>query len=397
MPRRIVLAGAARTPIGRFGGALASLSAPDLAACAISAALTRARVPADAIDQVIVGCVLQAGAGQNVARQSALAAGLGVPVPALTVNQVCGSGLAAVNLAAALIAAGEADVVAVGGTENMSKAPYLLDRARFGYRMGDATLIDSMRSEGLKDAFAGYAMGVTAENVAALGDVSREDQDAFAAESQRRCAEAVRAGRFDAELVPVEITHGNSTVSVDADETPRPGTTVEALGRLRPVFAEPGTVTAGNSSAIGDGAAAVLVLSERRARELGVEPQATWVAGAAVGVDPAHMGTGPIASTRRLLARTGLDVLDIDLVELNEAFAAQAVHVVRELGLDPARVNANGGAIALGHPLGCSGTRILVTLLHEMERRGAGLGLAALCVGGGMGVSALVRRDGPGR
>lgn len=275
----------------------------------------------------------------------------------------------------------------------MSRAPYLVSQARFGYRLGDGTLIDSMQSEGLRDAFGGYAMGVTAENVAARYAVSRHDQDEFAAESQRRCAVAVRAGRFDAEIVPVTVTGAKKTVVVDADESPRPDTTTEALSRLRPMFQDDGTVTAGNSSTIADGAAAVVLLAADRARDLGVRPVATWVGGTAVGVEPAYMGTGPVASTRRLLARTGMSIRDLDVVEANEAFAAQAVHVLRELDLDSSKVNVNGGAIALGHPIGCSGVRILVTLLYEMVRREAEHGLATLCVGGGMGVSAIVRRE----
>lgn len=405
MSRSIVLAGAVRTAIGRLGGALARVPAPTLGATAVAAALARAQVPADQVDQVVMGCVLQAGTGQNVARQCAIGAGIGVRAPALTVNQVCGSGLTAVNLAAALIASGEADIVVAGGTENMSRAPYLVEQARFGYRLGDGTLVDSMQSEGLRDAFGGYAMGVTAENIAERYAVTRRDQDEYAAESQRRCARAVQAGQFDAEIVPVTLVpnaaagsrqttaDAKQTAVVDVDESPRPGTTAETLSKLRPVFQDGGTVTAGNASGISDGAAAVVLLAADRARELGVRPLATWVAGAAVGVDPAYMGTGPVASTRRVLERTGMGVGDLEVVELNEAFAAQAVHVVRALELDPARVNVNGGAIALGHPIGCSGVRILVTLLHEMARRDAEHGLATLCVGGGMGVSAIVRRE----
>lgn len=394
MQRSIILAGAVRTPMGKLGGTLAQVSAADLGTTVVSAALDRAGVPADRVDQLILGHVLQAGAGQNTARQVAIGAGLKIETPAMTLNQVCGSGLSAVNLAATLVAAGVADVVVAGGTESMSNAPYLLGKARFGYRLGDGALIDSMHSEGLSDAFAGYPMGITAENVAQRHHVTRTDQDEFAAESQRRAGLAVQAGRFDAEITPVTVPGRGGDVAVLADEPPRPGTTAERLSQLRPAFLdEGGTVSAGNSSAIADGAAAVVVMAADIAKELGVTPMATWVASDTVGVDPAFMGTGPVASTRRVLERTGLGVEDIGLAEVNEAFAAQAVHVRRELELDPTRVNVNGGAIALGHPLGCSGARILVTLLHEMGRRDVEHGLASLCVGGGMGVSTIVRRD----
>lgn len=393
MSDAIVLAGAVRTPIGKFGGSLTGLTPAQLGSAVITAALDRAGIPHDAVDEVIFGHVLQAGNGQNTARQAALAAGLPIGVPALTVNKVCGSGLSAVNLASALIRSGEAEVVVVGGTECMSRAPYLLDKARFGYRLNDATLIDSLLSEGLVDSFHRYHMGITAENVAERWGISRDDQDAFAATSQQRAAAAREEGRFTEEILPLEVTVGKRRTTFDADEAIRPGTTVETLAGLRPAFREDGTVTAGNASGLSDGAAALVVLSAERARQLEVSPQATWVAGASAGVEPAVMGRGPVESSRKVLHRAGWRTGDLDLVELNEAFAAQSVCVVRELGLDTDRVNVNGGAIALGHPLGCSGARILVTLIHEMRRRQVEQGMAALCIGGGMGISTLVRVD----
>lgn len=392
MPQRVVLAGAVRTAIGKYQGGLAGMPAPDLGAVTIREALARAGVSAEAVDEVLFGCVVQAGLGQNVARQSARQAGLPDEVPATTVNTVCGSGLRAVGLAAALVLSGEADVVVAGGTESMSRAPYLLEQARSGYRLGDGTLVDALQRDGLSDAFASYAMGITAENLAERYGITRSEQDEFALESQRRCARAQAEARFASEIVPVSVPGKRGPVAVDVDEPPRPNSTIEALAALKPVFKAGGTVTAGNSSSLADGAAALVVLSEERARELGVTPMATLVATASAGVDPAYMGHGPVESTRKLLHRTGLTIQDLDLIELNEAFAVQAIHVERDLGLDRDRVNVLGGAIALGHPIGCSGTRILVTLLHEMHRREVEHGLAALCVGGGMGVSALVRR-----
>nr|WP_300152118.1 acetyl-CoA C-acyltransferase [Propionicimonas sp.] len=391
MNEQIVLAGAVRTAIGKFGGTLAETTAVELGTAVVAEALARSGVPAEAVDEVILGHVLQAGTGQNIARQCAVKAGLPLHVPGLTVNKVCGSGLAAVNLAAALIRSGQAGVVVVGGVENMSQAPYLLDKARFGYRLNDGVLRDSLLSEGLTDSFNRYHMGITAENIAERYGISRADQDQFAATSQQRAAAAQAAGRFAAEILPVPVKLGRQEVTFDADEGVRPGTTAESLARLRPAFAADGTVTAGNASSINDGAAALVVLSAARAKELGVEPMATWVGGAAAGVDPEVMGRGPVESSRKLLGQTGTALSDIGLFELNEAFAAQSVCVVRELGLDPSLVNVNGGAIALGHPLGCSGARILVTLLHEQRRREAELGMASLCIGGGMGISTMVR------
>lgn len=389
----IVLAGAVRTAIGKFGGSLADTSPVDLGAAVIGEALNRSGVPADAVDEVIFGHVLQAGHGQNIARQSAVAAGIPLAVPGITVNKVCGSGLAAVNLAAALIRSGQAQAVVVGGVESMSQAPYLLDKARFGYRLNNGTLVDSLLSEGLTDSFNRYHMGITAENVAERYQISREDADEFAATSQQRAAAAQQAGRFTEEILPVRVRSGRQEISFDTDEGVRPGTTAESLARLKPAFKPDGVVTAGNASGLNDGAAALVVLSAGRARELGVQPQATWLGGAAAGVDPAVMGRGPVESTRKLLAQTGVALSDVDLIELNEAFAVQSLGVVRELGLDPEVVNVNGGAIALGHPLGCSGARILVSLLYQQRRAGAELGLASLCIGGGMGISTLVRAE----
>ncbi len=391
MTQEIVLAGAVRTAIGKFGGALADTSPVDLGTAVVAEALRRAGVAAAEVDEVIMGHVLQAGTGQNIARQCSVGAGIPVEVPGLTVNKVCGSGLSAVNLAAALIRAGQAEVVVVGGVESMSGAPYLLDKARFGYRLNDGKLVDSLLSEGLTDSFNRYHMGITAENIAERFQISRADQDEFAATSQQRATAAQGAGIFAPEILSVEVQAGRARIAFDADEAVRPGTTAEALSRLRPAFKPDGSVTAGNASGINDGAAALVVLSAKRARELGVTPMGTWLGGAAAGVDPAVMGRGPVESTRKLLAQTGVGLSDIGLAELNEAFAAQSLCVIRELGLDPELVNVHGGAIALGHPLGCSGARILVTLLHEQRRAGIELGLASLCIGGGMGISTLVR------
>ena len=391
--KHVVLAGAVRTAIGRFGGSLAGTSATDLAVAVVAETLRRTGIDGAAVDEVIVGQVLQAGVGQNIARQACLGAGLPLTIPAMTVNQVCGSSLAAVNLAASQVLSGQADVVVVGGVESMSQAPYLLPKARFGYRLNDGQLIDSMFSEGLTDTFNQYPMGITAENLAERFDISREDQDAYAATSQQRAATAQQAGRFEAEILPLEVLDGRQRRQFASDEGIRPDSTVETLARLRPAFTPDGTVTAGNASTINDGAAAVVVLSQERAEELGVTPMATWLGGASAGVEPELMGRGPVESTRKLLERTGTALGDIARIELNEAFAAQALCVIRQLGLDQSITNPNGGAIALGHPLGCSGVRVLVTLLHELQRCGGGLGLASLCIGGGMGISTLVRRQ----
>ncbi len=389
----VVIVGAARTPIGTFGGAFKDVPAPQLGAVAIRAALQRAGVAPDAVDEVILGNVLQAGAGMNPARQAALAADLPVTVPAMTINKVCGSGLKAVALAAQAICLGDAEIVVAGGMENMTRAPYLLEKARYGYRMGDGQLVDSMIHDGLWCAFGDCHMGVTAENVARDYAIGRDQQDRFAAESQARAARAVESGAFDAEIVPVPVPAGRGdTQLVTRDEHPRPGTTVERLAALRPAFLGEGTVTAGNASGINDGAAALVVTAARKARDLGLRPLATIRAYAAAGVEPRVMGLGPIPATRRALARAGLTLADLDLYEVNEAFAAQSLAVAHELGLDPERLNVHGGAIALGHPIGASGARILVTLLYELQRRGGRRGLATLCIGGGQGFAMIVER-----
>jgi acetyl-CoA C-acetyltransferase len=393
MATEIVIAGAVRTAIGKFQGTLSGIPAAELGAIVIKEAAARAGIkPAD-VDEVLFGCVLQSALGQNVARQSAIKAGLAIETPALTVNNVCGSGLKTVNLAAALIASGEAEVVIVGGTENMSAAPYALPGARFGYRMNDGQLIDTMIKDSLWDAFNGYHMGITAENVAAKYGITREQQDEFAASSQQKCEKAQGANRFAEEIVPVPVKVKKELVPFTVDEYPRAGVTAASLGALKPAFKpDGGTVTAGNASGINDGAAALVVLSAKKAAELGVKPLARFVAGASAGVDPAIMGIGPVYSTRKALKKAGLTAADLDLIEANEAFAAQSLAVAKELELDSGKINVNGGAIALGHPVGASGARILVTLLYELQKRGAKRGLATLCVGGGMGVSTIVER-----
>ena len=393
MAKKIVLAGACRTAIGSMGGALSGVAAADLGALVIKEALNRAGVPAEKVDHVYMGCVIQAGLGQNVARQSSLKAGIPVETPAVTINVVCGSGLNAVNMAAAMIQAGEADIVVAGGTENMSAAPYLLNKARFGYRLGNSEIVDSMVNDALWDAFNNYHMGVTAENICDQWGLTREQLDEFAAASQQKAVKAQEAGRFDAEIVPVVIKGKKGDVVVTKDEGPRAGTTAEGISKLRPAFKKDGMVTAANASSINDGAAAIVVMSEEKAKELGVTPMATWVAGALGGVDPKIMGIGPVASTKKVLAKTGMTINDFDLIEANEAFAAQSLAVGHDLGFDTAKLNVNGGAIALGHPVGASGCRILVTLLHEMAKRDAKTGLATLCIGGGMGCSTIVKRD----
>ena len=393
MAKKIVLAGACRRAIGSMGGALSGVAAADLGALVIKEALNRAGVPAEKVDHVYMGCVIQAGLGQNVARQSSLKAGLPIETPAVTINVVCGSGLNAVNMAAAMIQAGEADIVVAGGTENMSAAPYLLNKARFGYRLGNSEIVDSMVNDALWDAFNNYHMGVTAENICDQWGLTREQLDEFAAASQQKAVKAQEAGRFDAEIVPVVIKGKKGDVVVTKDEGPRAGTTAEGISKLRPAFKKDGMVTAANASSINDGAAAIVVMSEEKAKELGVTPMATWVAGALGGVDPKIMGIGPVASTKKVLAKTGMTINDFDLIEANEAFAAQSLAVGHDLGFDTAKLNVNGGAIALGHPVGASGCRILVTLLHEMAKRDAKTGLATLCIGGGMGCSTIVKRD----
>ncbi|MDA0165688.1 acetyl-CoA C-acetyltransferase [Solirubrobacter ginsenosidimutans] len=387
-----VIVSALRTPIGVFGGAFKDIPAPQLAARAVRGALDRVGLPADAVDEVILGCVLQAGLGQNPARQAALAAGIPQQVPATTINMLCGSGLKAVALAAQAIRAGDADIVVAGGMESMSRAPYLSPAARFGARIGHAALVDSVLHDGLTCAFEDVHMGITAENVAEQFAITRSEQDAFAAASQQKAERALAKGVFRDEIVPVEVPDKRGTRIVDADEGPRPGTTVTALSKLRTAFRrDGGTVTAGNASTINDGAAAVILMSARRAAELGLEPLGVVESHASVGVDPAIMGTGPIPAVASALAKAGLQLDDIDVFELNEAFAAQALAVNRALGVADERVNPHGGAIALGHPIGASGARILVTLLHQMRRTNARRGVAALCVGGGQGQAAVIR------
>ena len=390
--RKIVIAGACRTAIGKMGGELSTVPAADLGAIVIKEALKRANVPAEQVDLVYMGCVLQGAQGQNVARQSSMKAGLPKEVPAVTVNVVCGSGLNCVNLGAALIKAGEADIVVAGGTENMSLAPYALTKARFGYRMNNSTMIDTMVNDALWDAFNDYHMGITAENVAEQWGLTREQLDEFGCASQNKAVAAQESGRFDDEIVPVEVKVKKGTVIVNKDEGPRPGTNMEALAKLKPAFKKDGMVTAGNASGINDGAAAVVLMTEEKAKELGTEVMATWVAGALGGVDPSIMGVGPVAATNKVLAKTGWSIDDFDLIEANEAFAAQSLAVAHDLKFDMSKVNVNGGAIALGHPVGASGCRILVTLLHEMKKRDAKKGLATLCIGGGMGCATIVER-----
>ncbi|HON41957.1 MAG TPA: acetyl-CoA C-acetyltransferase [Bacillota bacterium] len=391
--REAVIVSAVRTAIGTFSGTLANTSASELGATVIRAALERAKVEPGAVDEVLMGCILQAGQGQNPARQAALKAGLPIEVPCTTINKVCGSGLKSVALAAQSIIAGDAEIVVAGGTENMNLAPYMLDKARTGYRMGHGQLIDSMIHDGLWCIFGDTHMGITAENLAEQYSISRAEQDEFAAASQAKAAAAIESGRFADEIVPVLIPQRKGDpIKFDKDEHVRPGTTVESLAKLKPAFKKDGTVTAGNASGINDGAAAVVVMSADRAKAMGLAPIAKVRAYAAAGVDPSVMGIGPVPATRRALAKAGLTVEDIDLIEANEAFASQSLAVGRDLGWDPAKVNVNGGAIALGHPIGASGARILVTLLHEMEKRDVKCGLATLCIGGGMGIAMIVER-----
>ena len=386
-----VILSACRTPIGSFGGALKDLTAADLGAIVIREAIARAGIDGADIGDVIMGCVLQAGNGMNVARQAAIKAGVPVEVPALTVNRVCGSGLQAVVQAVQAIGAGSIDLAVAGGTESMSSAPFLMRGARWGYRMGNAEIVDSMLAEGLTCAIKGCHMGVTAENVVGQFGITREDQDAFAAESQRRAEAAVKSGVFRKEIVAVEIPQRKgAALRVDTDEYPRAGTTAEKLGVLKPAFARDGSVTAGNASGINDGAAALVVTSEEQARRLGKTPLARIVSYATTGIDPAIMGMGPVEAVRRAAQRANVTLDQIDVFELNEAFASQSLAVVRELKLDPAKVNVHGGAIALGHPIGASGARILTTLVHALQARGGGRGAAALCIGGGMGIAMVV-------
>jgi acetyl-CoA C-acetyltransferase len=389
----VVIVDAVRTAIGKFGGTLAGIPASRLGARVISALLERTGVDAARVDEVIMGQVLTAGAGQNPARQAAIGAGLPVEVPAMTVNKVCGSGLKAVHLAVQAIRCGDADIIVAGGQENMNLAPHVLPSSRSGMRMGEWPLIDSMINEGLWDIFNAYHMGCTAENLVDRYHFTREEQDEFAAASQQKAEAAQKANRFADEIIPVEVPQPKQEAIIfDADEFPRHGTTVETLAKLKPAFRPDGTVTAGNASGINDGAAAILVTSAAKARELDLEPMATIVSYSNAAVDPAYMGVGPVPATRRCLEKAGWGIDDLDLIEANEAFASVSLTILRELGLDADKVNVNGGAIALGHPIGASGARILVTLLHEMRKRDSRKGLATLCIGGGQGVALAVER-----
>lgn len=389
---KVFIAGACRTPIGKFGGTLSSVAAVDLGAIVIKEALKRAAITEDAVDHVYMGCVIQAGLGQNVARQAAVKAGLPVATTAETINVVCGSGLDAVNNAARMIQTGDAEIVVAGGMESMSNAPYVLKQARFGYRMGNAPVIDSMVNDALWDSFNDYHMGITAENVCEQWKLTREELDAYAVNSQEKAIQAIKNGCFKEEIVSVTIKKKKETIVFDTDETPRTDTTLESLLKLRPAFKANGMVTAGNSSGINDGAAAVVLISERKAKELGNSPMAEWVGGVLGGIDPSIMGVAPVVSTKKLLKKLSMKIEDVDLVEANEAFAAQAIVAAKELNIPSDRININGGAIALGHPVGASGCRILVTLLYEMKAKKAETGLATLCIGGGMGCSTLVKR-----
>ena len=393
MARKVVLAGACRTAIGVMGGQFANTSAVELGTIVIKEALKRAGVSPDQVDEVYMRNVIQAGNGQNPARQAAVYAGIPNEVPATTINVLCGSGLHCVNLAAKLIAAGDADIIVAGGMENMTMAPYMLRNGRYGYRMGNATIEDAMIKDGLTDAFHNYHMGITAENICEQWGLTREELDEFAAWSQNKCEKAMAEGKFKDEIVPVEVKKKKETILVDTDEGPRKGITKEGLAKLRPAFKKDGMVTAGNASGINDGAAALIVMSEEKAKELGVTPMATWIGGELAGCDPAIMGIGPVYSTRKVMKKLGMEIGDFDLIEANEAFAAQSVAVGKDLGFDLSKLNVNGGAIALGHPVGCSGARILVSLLYEMQKEDVHTGLATLCVGGGMGCSAVVKRD----
>ena len=395
MAKKVVLAGACRTAIGTMGGSLSTVPVAELGSIVIKEALNRAGVAPDQVDHVYMGCVIQAGQGQNVARQASIKAGLPVEVPAVTSNVVCGSGLNCVNQAAQMILAGDADVVVAGGMENMSMAPFALPQGRYGYRMtwpsaSKGALVDTMVKDALWDAFNDYHMIQTADNICNEWNLTREELDEFAYNSQQKCKAAQESGAFDDEIVPVEIKTRKGTVVFDKDENPRPDVTLEKLSGMRAINKD-GFVTAGNASGINDGAAAIVVMSEEKAKELGVEPMATYVAGALAGVRPEVMGIGPVAATKKVMEKTGLSISDFDIIEANEAFAAQSVAVGKDLGIDVAKqLNPNGGAIALGHPVGASGCRILVTLLHEMKKKGAKKGLATLCIGGGMGCATVV-------
>lgn len=391
--REVVIASAARTPVGSYGGCLSKVSAVNLGVVAVKEALKRANIKPEMIQEVIMGNVLGAGLGQNVARQVSIGSGIPVEVPAMTINKVCGSGLRSVSIAFQSIQNGDEDIILCGGTESMSNAPYYVPKARWGHRMGDGKLIDGMIYDGLYDIFNKYHMGITAENIAEQWNISREEQDKFSVTSQNRAEAAQKAGKFKDEIVPVEVPQrkGDPLV-VDTDEFPRHGTTFEKVSKLRPAFKKGGTVTAGNASGINDGGAALVVMSKEKAEELGIKYLAVIKSFASGGVDPSIMGYGPVPATKKALAKLGWTVDDLDLIEANEAFAAQSLAVVRDLGLNTDIVNVNGGAIAIGHPIGCSGARILITLLYEMLKRDSKKGLATLCIGGGMGTSLIVER-----
>lgn len=391
--REVVIVSAVRTPIGSFGGALKDTRAVDLGAIAVKEAIKRAGIDPAMVDELVFGNVLQGGLGQNVARQVSMAAGLPKEVPSMVINKVCGSGLRSVGLAAQIIKAGDADVVVAGGTESMSLSSYAMPSARWGARMGDAKMVDMMVYDGLTDAFNNYHMGITAENIVEQWGLTREQLDEFSANSQQKAEAAIKAGRFKDEIVPVEIPQRKGDpVVFDTDEYPKFGTTAESMGKLKPAFKKDGTVTAANASGINDGAAAFVVMSKEKADALGLAPLCTIKSYASAGVDPAIMGIGPVPATTKALEKAGLSMNDLDLIEANEAFAAQSVAVGKDLGIDPAKLNVNGGAIALGHPIGASGARILVTLIHEMQKRDSKYGLATLCIGGGQGTALIVQR-----
>lgn len=391
--REVVIASAVRTAVGAFGGALKDVSAADLGATVIKEAVKRAGINGEIVEEVIMGNVIGAGLGQNVARQCSVKSGLPEEIPSMTINKVCGSGLRAVSLAYQMIQSGDADVVVAGGTENMSLAPYVLNTARWGQRMGNGSLVDTMVNDALTDAFYGYHMGITAENLAEKFSLTREAQDEFSAASQQKAEKAVKEGRFKDEIVPVVIPQRKGEPKVfDTDEFPRFGTTAESLGKLRPAFKKDGTVTAGNASGINDGAAAFVVMSAEKAAQLGVKPLAKIVSWGSMGLDPQIMGYGPVVATKKALERANLKMEDIDLIESNEAFAAQSLACAKDLNFDMSKVNVNGGAIAIGHPVGASGARILTTLLYEMEKRDVKRGLATLCIGGGQGTALIVER-----
>ena len=391
--REVVIASAVRTAIGTFGGSLKDIPAVDLGALVIKEAVNRAGIKPELVNEVVMGNVIQAGLGQNVARQSAVKAGLPIEIPAMTINMVCGSGLRSVALAAQMIKAGDCDVVVAGGMENMSRAPYALETTRWGQRMGDGKLVDTMIKDALSDAFNNYHMGVTAENIVKEWGLTREELDEFSLNSQLKAEKAIKEGKFKDEIVPVMVPQRKGEPKVfDTDEGPRFGSTIEGLARLKPCFIKDGKVTAGNSSGINDGAAAFVVMSAEKAEELGVTPLATIVSYGHKGLDPAIMGYGPFHATKAAMENANLTVEDMDLIEANEAFAAQSIAVAKDLHFDMSKVNVNGGAVALGHPVGASGARILVTLLHEMQRRDAKKGLATLCIGGGMGTAMIVER-----